>query len=307
MILAIPPFGHAGERALDRVMQAWGGFDHNAQSLRAVMHLERKYLAFDGLNLTWETIEGLAKHNGPMSGPLAKPGSALSTEHGHDAVLKVLRAIEAWRSVEPETWASAEAQVAAIADDIAYVTHDIDDGLRAGLLSFDDLLEAPIVAGIVEPLKAGVAGKAGSSRVIYEVTRRMITILIRDVVVEARRRLRVLQPTSPDDIRGAAGATVQFSEEIGREVAALKGFLMGRVYRSERVMRVMTEAGDGVARLFERYLADPLALPDAWQAVARGMDERRRARLVADFVAGMTDRYAMAEHQRLFDATLKLR
>ncbi len=293
--LGHPPFGHAGERALDRIMEAFGGFDHNAQSLRVVTALERKYLDFDGLNLTWETLEGLAKHNGPLTDEA-------------DPVLKVARRLEAgWQSLEAESWASGEAQVAALADDIAYVSHDIDDGLRAHLLTLPDLADVPFVGEIVRSLPQDGASVVDASRLTYEVTRRMITCLIHDVVQESRRRFAALAPGSPRDLMAAPRATVAFSEDMARDLKLLKAFLMERVYRSRRVMDVMEEAEAVVARLFVRYLADESALPDAWRAAQSGLPDRARARVIADFVAGMTDRYAIAEHARLFDAAPELR
>lgn len=292
--LGHPPFGHAGERALDGLMRGFGGFDHNAQSLRVVMALERKYLAFDGLNLTWETLEGLAKHNGPIVGEL------------HEPVRKVIRSLEGWQSLDPERWASGEAQAAALADDIAYVSHDIDDGLRAGLLTLDDLRDAPVAGAIVAALPT-VEGPGVRSRLTYEVTRRMITLLIQDVVQESRARLADLGPGSPDDIRAAGDATVAFSAVMMADLKELKAFLMQRVYRSSRVMDVMEEAQAVIGRLFERYLSDPSALPEAWRAAQQGLSERARARVIADFVAGMTDRYAIDQHWHLFDATPELR
>jgi dGTPase len=292
--LGHPPFGHAGERALDHAMREFGGFDHNAQSLRAVMALERKYLAFDGLNLTWETLEGLAKHNGPI------------VEARHAPIRKVIRYLEPWQSLAPAQWASGEAQVAALADDIAYVTHDIDDGLRARLLTLDDLAAAPLAGAVVAALPSAAAPGA-RGRLTYEVTRRMITLLIQDVVQESRARLAALAPASPDDIRAAGAATVAFSEAMSADLAELKVFLMSRVYRSRKVMDVMGEAEAVVGRLFAHYFSHPLALPDAWRAAQAGLSERARARVIGDFVAGMTDRYAAVEHGRLFDGGPDLR
>ncbi|MGE0024210.1 MAG: deoxyguanosinetriphosphate triphosphohydrolase [Hyphomicrobium sp.] len=292
--LGHPPFGHAGERALDRLMSGFGGFDHNAQSLRVVTALERKYLAFDGLNLTWETLEGLAKHNGPVVGV------------EHEPVRKVIRSLEAWQSLEPERWASGEAQAAALADDIAYVSHDIDDGLRAGLLTLDDLRSAPLAGGVIAALPAAEAPGI-RSRLTYEVTRRMITLLIEDVVQESRARLAALAPVTPDDMRAAGDAVVAFSAATAVDLKALKAFLMQRVYRSRRVMDVMEEAEAVIARLFARFLTDPDALPETWRAAQQGLSERARARVIADFVAGMTDRYAIDQHRRLFDAKPELR
>lgn len=288
------PFGHAGERALEAAMHDYGGFDHNAQSLRVVTRLERKYMGFDGLNLTWEALEGLAKHNGPVA------------ESEAPALHKAARRIETWRSLELDQWASAEAQVAAIADDIAYVSHDIDDGLRAGLLALSDLTAEPLV-GPAARAALGVAGTADAGRRIYEVTRRMITLMIADVVAEARRRLAALAPESPDDIRAAGRGMVGFSPAMAGDVAALKAFLFARVYRHERVMRVMTAAEAIVRDLFGRYLRSPADMPPSWTEGAADLGERALARRVGDFVAGMTDRYAIAEHRRLFDATPDLR
>lgn len=289
------PFGHAGERALDRVMAAYGGFDHNAQSLRVVMRLERKYPNFDGLNLTWETLEGLAKHNGPIAQSPVHP------------VAKVVRALENWRSLELDQYASAEAQVAALADDIAYVNHDIDDALRAGLLSTADLIGAPYAGEIASDTCAATKLGADDPRLIYEITRRMITVMISDCVRQSRERLRRLAPDSPDAIRRAGGPVISFSPQLEGQIRELKQFMFDRVYRHPRVMRVMTRAESIVCDLFQRYLTDPSELPKTWQAAATNLDERRQARLVGDFVAGMTDRLAIAEHRRLFDATPELR
>jgi dGTPase len=291
--LGHPPFGHAGERALDRLMAGFGGFDHNAQSLRVVTALERKYLAFDGLNLTWETLEGLAKHNGPIVGA------------EHEPVRKVIRSLESWQSLDPERWASGEAQAAALADDIAYVSHDIDDGLRASLLTLDDLTDAPLVGPIVAALPQADA-PAIRGRLTYEVTRRLITILVHDVVQEGRARLAALAPRSPDDIRAAGEATVAFSAQMTGDLKALKAYLMQRVYRSRRVMDVMDEAQAIIARLFAHYFSKPSHLPEAWRAAQQGLSERARARVIADFVAGMTDRYALDQHRQLFDGTPEL-
>lgn len=289
--LGHPPFGHAGERALDEAMEDFGGFDHNAQSLRVVTALERKYANFDGLNLTWETLEGLAKHNGPVP-----PGSA---------VAKVAQRLERWKSLDLSSWPSAEAQVAALADDIAYVTHDIDDGLRAHLITLADLEQQPLSGQAMQRVRALKA--SGEARSVYELTRRLITEMIAGLVAETRTRLSRLAPQSPDDIRVANGPTVGFSEGLAADVIRLKAFLFERVYRHERVMDIMRGAERIVGDLFARYLADPAAMAPGWHAASQGLDDRRRARLIADFVAGMTDRYAIEEHRRLFDATPNLR
>ena len=289
--LGHPPFGHAGERALDKAMRNFGGFDHNAQSLRVVTALERKYAQFDGLNLTWETLEGLAKHNGPVA--------------PDEPVAKLARRFESWKRFDLGAWPSAEAQVAALADDIAYVAHDIDDGLRAHLITLADLDGQPLAGAASASRRVGAKGE--ETRAVYELTRRLITQMIADLVAESRRRLAELRPCAPDDIRAAPGATAAFSPALASDVALLKAFLFARVYRHDRVMSVMSDAERIVGDLFARYLAEPAAMAPAWYAASHGLDERRRARLIADFVAGMTDRYAIAEHRRLFDATPNLR
>ncbi len=332
------PFGHAGERALHRLMADAGGFDHNAQSLKTVMRLERKYSGFDGLNLTWESLEGLAKHNGPVpagaregergveiagadcrpetaSLPLPEPGNlpvkSRHTDHGAppplDPVAKVARLLRNLPELELSHQASAEAQVAALADDIAYVSHDTDDGLRAGLLSIDALTEAPLISGIARRALSGGFHSLDTTRAIYEIVRSMITLMVQDCVRESRRRLGQIAPASPDEIRAAPAGAVAFSAPVDTEIKALKRLLFGRVYRHERVMRVMGEAERLVEDLFGRYVAEPDEMPEVWRAVARGRDGRRLKRLVGDFVSGMTDRMAIAEHRRMFDATPDLR
>ena len=286
------PFGHAGERALDTAMYAFGGFDHNAQSIRIITELERKYQNFDGLNLTWETLEGLAKHNGPVT--------------GDTAVAKAVRGIEAWRPLNLDQWASAEAQVASLADDIAYLAHDVDDGLRAGLLSLGALAPVPLAGPIAQAVSQGTSTRA-DGRAIYEVTRRMITVMIADLVAQSRQNLRALTPTSPDDIRAAGAPTIAFSRGMQSALVELKSFLFANVYRHPRVTGVMQNAEAILGDLFRHYLAHTESLPGNWQNAADDLDERARARLIADFVSGQTDRYAIAEHRRLFAVTPELR
>jgi dGTPase len=287
------PFGHAGERALDVAMRDFGGFDHNAQSVRVVTSLERKYIAFDGLNLTWEMLEGLVKHNGPVR-DAASP------------VAKSVRRVEAWQSLDLRRWASAEAQAASLADDIAYLSHDVDDGLRAGLLNFEMLADVPLAGPIAAEI-ARLADAASDGRMIYEVTRRMITAMVADVVQESRRRLSALAPNTPDDIRSSGDAVVAFAAGTAEDIAGLKSFLFAHVYRHPRVTRVMESAENILTDLFQHYLAQPDTMPEAWSRVAHAAEPRRRARIVADFVSGQTDRYAIAEHRRLFAITPELR
>ncbi len=292
--LGHPPFGHAGERALDAANAAGGGFDHNAQSLRVVTRLERKYVDFDGLNLSWECLEGLIKHNGPLTGP------------HNEAVRRVAAGLSAWQEFDTGAWPCAEAQVAALADDIAYATHDVDDGLRAGLITIEDLAAAPLAGGIIAASPPAIR-LAEVGRRHYDVSRRMITELIATLVTSSRDNLRALAPESPDDIRRAGRPIIAFAGEVDLQLTGLKRFLFARVYRHERVMRVMADAESIVRDLFERYRRDDAALPEQWREAAGRLDDQMRPRLIADFVAGMTDRYAIAEHRRLFDATPELR
>jgi dGTPase len=292
--LGHPPFGHAGERALDAAMAPYGGFDHNAQSLRAVTLQERKYAAFDGLNLTFETLEGLAKHNGPILG-----------EGRRETILRgAIREAGLEGRLHLSKFAPAEAQVAAVADDIAYDSHDLDDGLRAGLLKLEDLRDVPFAGRFLAAVpQAGIEAQ----RIIYEIRRRMITAMIEDVAQESRTRLAALPSQTLAAVRDASQSVVAPSETMRVEQEGLKDFLFAKVYRHSRVMQVMERAEIIVRDLFGRYMREPDALPEAWSQFIAGRMDSGRAIVVADFVAGMTDRYAVREHRRLFDATPELR
>ena len=290
--LGHPPFGHAGERALDACLKDHGGFDHNAQTLRMVTSLEHRYPEFDGLNLTWESLEGVVKHNGPLAGGI--PAAIADYDGIHD--------LELW------SFASLEAQVAAIADDIAYDAHDIDDGLRAGLFRLDDLLEVPLTAEIIAAIGKRYP-RLDDVRRGAELVRELISHLIGAVIVESRRRLEVAQPMSVDAVRKHGAPLIGFSSTVAEAEAGIKAFLKQHMYRHRRVMRVMTEAEQIVFDLFARYQRDPSELPAEWlpQDGADGESETVRARRIGNFIAGMTDRFALTEHQRLFDSTPDLR
>lgn len=288
--LGHPPFAHAGERVLDACMAAYGGFDHNAQSLRVVTRLENRYPDFDGLNLSWEVHEGIVKHNGPQRAPL--PHAIEVHAERQDLWL--------W------SWPSAEAQVAAIADDIAYDVHDLDDGLRAGLFEIDELTALPLVGAVIAEIRV-LWPALDRPRFIHELGRRMITVLIGDVVAETRRRIADAGPLDADAIRRLGGPVVGFSAETAQAERAIKSFLFPRMYRHPRVMQEMEAAGEVVRALFGRYMADTGALPEEWRASVEGRGEIARARRIADFLAGQTDRYALAEHARLFDRAAELR
>jgi dGTPase len=294
------PFGHAGERALDQALSGYGGFDHNAQALRIVTDLERRYAGFDGLNLTWETLEGLVKHNGPLIDRAGVP-TARYAEHG------VPEAILAYNKIQDlELWSQpgAEAQVAALADDIAYDAHDIDDGLRADLFTLDDIAVVPIVGDILREIDAQHP-VLDPARRVHEVVRRIITRMIEDVIAETGRRI-ARQPPSIAEIRAAAGPLIAFSPEMQKADTAIKGFLYPRMYRHERVMRVMDDAEQVVRDLFAYYVKAPDELPPEWGEGIGSAGEAARARRIGDYIAGMTDRYALIEHAKYFATTPEL-
>ncbi len=301
------PFGHTGEDALEERMAGWGGFDHNAQALRIVTRLERRYADFDGLNLAWETLEGLVKHNGPL---LSAAGAPLEKYKRKGVPLAILE-YDAIHALELSTFASAEAQAAAIADDVAYNAHDIDDGLRNGLFAFDDLREVDFARDLIEEIDARYPNLEKPRR-INEFVRRIITRFVEDVIVESQARIAAHAPKSAADVRAAPRAMVAFSSAMAAADVAIKGFLYPRMYRHERVMRVRREASAVVARLFDRFVARPGDMPAEWRAAAEAIlaapgGDARFHRLVCDYIAGMTDRYALAEHRRLFGEAPELR
>ncbi|MGD9742962.1 MAG: deoxyguanosinetriphosphate triphosphohydrolase [Dongiaceae bacterium] len=288
------PFGHAGEEALDAGMRDYGGFDHNAQTFRILVELEHRYAEFDGLNLTWETLEGIAKHNGPLLGSGA---SAKTRARGVPAAIARYSAER--QDLELGGWPGAEAQVAAIADDIAYNNHDIDDGLRAGLFAIEDLAEVPLVGPVFAEVGRRYPGLE-PARLVHESIRRLIDRMVVDLLEETGRRLRAAMPASADAIRGLGRPVVAFSEAMTENDRALKRFLFQRMYRHERVTRMTERAGRVVGDLFELYLASPEKLPPEWAALCGDPAETRTARVVADYIAGMTDRYALIDHERHF-------
>jgi dGTPase len=283
------PFGHAGEDALALAMKPFGGFDHNAHALRLVTKLEQRYADFDGLNLTWETLEGIVKHNGPLTGPLA-PG---------EPVPQAIAEFNAAFDLKLDTFASAEAQVAALADDIAYNNHDIDDGLRAGLFTIEQLLAVPLVGGIFSEVMDRYPGLE-RSRLINESVRRLITAMIDDALRETQRRVKTLEPRTADDVRGWDRRLVAFSDGMRANDQALKAFLFKNMYRHFKVNRVLSKAKRVVADLFALFLNEPAVLPPAWGQLCDSAGTTRTARVVSDYIAGMTDRFALQEHRRLF-------
>jgi dGTPase len=286
------PFGHTGEDALERLMAPYGGFDHNAQALRIVTRLERHYADFDGLNLTWETLEGIAKHNGPVTGPNA--------DAKHDGPLPyALAEVNAQWDLELDTHASAEAQVAAIADDVAYSHHDLHDGLRSGLFAEDDLMVLPVTGPAFDEVDRLYPG-LNRMRRRHEALRRVFGRMVEDVIAVAQNRLASAQPRSVDDIRHLGTTVIRFSKPLYQELKAVRSFLFHRMYRAPSVMEVRAEVTRKLDDLFPLFLRRPDLLPPEWQAdVQAARDETDLARVVADYVAGMTDRFAIQEHQRL--------
>ncbi|MSO69884.1 MAG: deoxyguanosinetriphosphate triphosphohydrolase [Alphaproteobacteria bacterium] len=282
------PFGHAGEDALDEAMRPYGGFDHNAQTLKILTSLEQRYAGFDGLNLTWETLEGVAKHNGPL---LPVKGAKTLPEALTDYVAR--------HDLELDTYPGPEAQVAALSDDIAYNNHDIDDGLRAGLFTVADLKDVPLVGPIFAALEVAHPG-LDQSRLIHEAVRAMIGAMVEDLTAESQRRVAAAKPKSVDDVRRLGRPLIAFSDEMRANDVALKRFLYERMYRHYKVNRMASRARRVVRELFALFIAEPECLPTDWRALCDGSATLRTARMVADYIAGMTDRYAFKEHHRLF-------
>ncbi len=272
------------------MMQPFGGFDHNAQSLRVVTKLEARYADFDGLNLTWETLEGVVKHNGP----LIKRGATESS------LPRGIKDYGASHDLELDTYASAEAQIAAISDDIAYNNHDIDDGLRAGLFKIADVADVPLVGPVFHEVQKNYPD-LDESRTIHEAIRRLIGLMVDDLLTVTQREIDAAAPTSADDIRHLAGPVARFSDEMKRNDRALKDFLFENMYRHYKLNRMTSKARRVIKDLFKLLLAEPGCLPTEWRMQAGAPGSRETAELVCDYIAAMTDRLALDEHKRLFD------
>lgn len=285
--LGHPPFGHAGEDELEIQMKPYGGFDHNVQTFRVVTELEHRYPDFLGLNLTWETLEGIIKHNGPVANKLGKPSWKAIQKYDHDYGLGL------------DTWASAEAQVAALADDIAYNNHDVDDGVTAGLFTLDELMDVPLIGPILAAVKSERPDL--DPRLTHlEAIRRMIGAMIDDVMGETLQRAAATGVSSADDVRGLDHALVAFSPDMAEDLARLRAFLHERMYRHWRVNRTRSQARRILGEMFTLFLKEPEVLPTIWFAKSQNRDEAGRARVVCDYIAGMTDRFAIEEHRKLF-------
>ncbi|HEV2363453.1 MAG TPA: deoxyguanosinetriphosphate triphosphohydrolase [Caulobacteraceae bacterium] len=285
--LGHPPFAHAGEEELERQMAPYGGFDHNVQTFRVVTALERRYPQFDGLNLSWETLEAIVKHNGPADGRLEAPAWSFVADFDRDWPLQL------------SSWPSAEAQAAAIADDIAYNNHDVDDGLQAGLFDLRELADVPLIGPIVAGVERDHPG-LDERMTRIEAVRRLIGAMVEDVLAETNRRAYAFAPTSSDAVRALEGPLVAFSEDLAQELAGLRAFLRERMYHHWRVNRTRSQARRLLAEMFALFMAEPDVLPAEWFGRLKDLDEPGRARIACDYIAGMSDRYAIEEHRRLF-------
>lgn len=285
-------FGHAGEEGLAEAMKPYGIFSHNDQTFRILTKLENRYAKFDGLNLSWETLEGVAKHNGPV-----KPNDVVPT----------IRAFGAQLDLEIATFAGPEAQIAALADDIAYNTHDIDDGYRAGFFRIEDLSQLPLFGKALADMHARYPDTF-KERLMHEAVREVIGLMVTDLLETTRRNLGALAPKSAADIRNADQATVSFSFEMNRSIEVLRNFLQARVYRHSKVNRACAKAREIVKDLFNFFMQQPNCLPNAWFEASRieNGGTIHRARIIADYIAGMTDRYAVQEHRKLFSTETML-
>ncbi|RZJ97438.1 MAG: deoxyguanosinetriphosphate triphosphohydrolase [Brevundimonas sp.] len=291
--LGHPPFGHAGEDELQAQMTPWGGFDHNVQTFRVVTRLEERYPQFDGLNLSWETVEGVVKHNGPVSHRLDEPAWRAIADYAPNWDLRL------------DSFASLEAQAAAIADDIAYNNHDVDDGVQAGLFTLDDLMDVPLIGPVLHGVRADWPS-INERMVRIEAVRRMIGVMVEDVLAETGRRLEADNIRSTEDVRTASRTLVAFSPAMLADLGVLRKFLFERMYRHYRVNRTRSQARRILAEMFQLFMAEPETMPPEWSKPAQDGDESKRARVVCDYIAGMTDRYAIEEHKKLFSLDLAL-
>ncbi len=281
-------FGHAGEDALSACMKPFGGFDHNAHAIRLVTKLEARYAAFDGLNLTWETLEGIAKHNGPLM-PRLK----------NEPLPEAISEYNARHDLELSTYAGLEAQVAALSDDIAYNNHDIDDGLRAGLFTVEQLHALPLVGEVFREMEERFPG-VPQERVIQEAIRELIGRMIGNLIGETRRRAEMVGVASAAEVRAAGRPLAAFTADMDMAMRALKAFLFQHMYRHYKVMRMVRKAHKVVHDLFEAFIDEPRLLPDEWKQQTDGPGGMGTGRTVSDYIAGMTDRFALVEHKRLF-------
>ncbi|HEU0221465.1 MAG TPA: deoxyguanosinetriphosphate triphosphohydrolase [Paracoccaceae bacterium] len=283
------PFGHTGEDALAECMAPWGGFDHNAQAIKIVTELECHYAGFDGLNLTWETLEGIAKHNGPVTGPLPQ----------------ALAVYNARQDLELQTHASAEAQVAALSDDIAYNNHDLMDGLRAGLFDEEQIRDLPVIGPAFREVDARWPDLDAQRRQ-HEAMRRVFGVMVEDALRESAQILGRIEPRSVEEVRAAGVPVIRFSKPLWEDLQIIRRFFFENMYRHWQVRRMRRKAGIVVRELFQVFMEDSGLMPVAWRRAANfAGDGEGRARVVCDYIAGMTDRYALQEHRKITDPTQK--
>ena len=277
------PFGHAGEDALNEMMVPFGGFDHNEQTIRVVTHLEERYAGFDGLNLTWETLEGVVKHNGPIKGNIRPTIAELNKSY----------------QFQLDSFASAEAQIANLSDDIAYLSHDFDDGLRAGLLSLKEISDLPVVGQILSNI-ARDWPDLQMGRLAHELTRQLISYFVEDMLAQSRAHIENYKPQHADDVRHLSQGLIVFSDKAADELSNLKAYLFKHMWRHYKVNRMTSKARRTVRQLFTVFMEETNLLPHDWQDKLSG-DETQKARIIGDYVASMTDRYALLEYERIFD------
>ncbi len=283
------PFGHAGEEALDLSMKRYGGFDHNAHTLRIITYLEKKYFNFDGLNLTWETLEGIVKHNGPFK----KKNIPYAIS---DYILRGM-------DLELNTWCGPEAQVASLSDDIAYFSHDIEDGIRAGFFNIEDILNEFTILKTFMKKNYNIKFQRETRRIVNEIKRFIISKMIDDLILETKKNITLLKPRSANDVRRMKKPLVIFSEEMNANIKEIRSFLMNKMYRHWKINIMTNKAKNIVTDLFKLYNKETNLLPLEWNISLKKTDNKTKARVISDYIAGMTDRYAIKEHQKLFDIT----
>ena len=276
------PFGHTGEESLNLCMKQFGGFDHNSQAIKVVTQLEQNYANFDGLNLTWETLEGIAKHNGPIKNPINYYLAEYNLRH----------------NLEFSKYASCEAQVAAIADDIAYNNHDLSDGIRANLFTIEDLCHLPIVGQCFLDVDKRHP-KIELSRRIHEALRQVFGMMVEDVLSQSKKNLNSFSIEDVDAVKLHSGPLISFSDDFKIELSKIKEFLFERMYRHWKVNRLRFRASKIVKEMFEMFFEQPDMLPDDWGIATKGCSEVMKARIISDYIAGMTDQYALLEYRKL--------
>ncbi|ABD45359.1 dGTPase family protein [Ehrlichia chaffeensis str. Heartland] len=297
--LGHPPFGHAGEDALNEMTMHHLGFDHNIQALRILTFLEKRYIKFDGMNLTWETLEGVAKHNGPITGE--------NRINSNKKIHKFMLDYDSYYKLDLDNFSSAEAQIASISDDIAYNMHDIDDGIRAKILVIEELLELPLIGDILKKVIDDNSGLSVSdNRIVHEFLRRTVDIMLMDIISQVTNNIKEYDIRSHDDIRKLGKVFVHFSEEMNQYKIGLQNFLRTKLYNYYKVKRVKNKVKRIIKELFQVFYDDPQILPSDWGVKAMDANLIDRSIVICDFISGMTDRFAIQEHRKIFDTTYEM-